>query len=137
MIAGIPAETAPGERRVALTPDAVKALVKDGIQVAVQSGAGASAGFDDAAYWGPRDNPDCEANVERLIDAARARGDAIVFIRHDSEEPGSPLRPGQPGNAFKPCVTGEPDLLVVKDVNASFLGRPALAPAGLSEERTR
>ena len=85
-------------------------------------------GFDDAAYWGPRDNPECEANVERLIDAARARGDALVFVRHDSEEPGSPLRPGQPGNAFKPCVTGEPDLLVVKDVNASFLGRPALAP---------
>ena len=38
-----------GERRVALTPDAVKALVKDGIQVAVQAGAGAAAGFDDAA----------------------------------------------------------------------------------------
>jgi len=46
----VPRETAAGERRVALTPDAVKALVKDGIQVAVQSGAGASAGFDDAAY---------------------------------------------------------------------------------------
>ena len=50
MIAGVPAETAPGERRVALTPDAVKALVKDGIQVAVQAGAGAAAGFDDASY---------------------------------------------------------------------------------------
>ena len=50
MIAGVPAETTPGERRVALTPDAVKALVKDGIQVAVQSGAGTSAGFDDASY---------------------------------------------------------------------------------------
>jgi NAD(P) transhydrogenase subunit alpha len=50
VIAGIPAETAPGERRVALTPDAVKTLVKDGIQVVVQAGAGASAGFDDASY---------------------------------------------------------------------------------------
>src|SRR5262249_27732705 len=50
MIAGVPAETAPGERRVALTPDAVKALVKDGIQVAVQAGAGAAAGFADAQY---------------------------------------------------------------------------------------
>ena len=50
MIAGIPAETAPGERRVALTPDAVKALVKDGITVVVQAGAGAAAGFDDESY---------------------------------------------------------------------------------------
>jgi nicotinamidase-related amidase len=85
-------------------------------------------GFDDAAYWGPRDNPDCEANVERLIAAARSRGDAVVFVRHDSEDPDSPLHPGRPGNAFKACVTGEPDLLVVKSVNASFLGRPALGP---------
>jgi nicotinamidase-related amidase len=86
------------------------------------------AGFDDAG-WGPpalADNPACEANVERLIDAARARGDAVVFVRHDSEEPGSPLAPGQPGNAFKPCVTGEPDLLVTKSVNAAFLGEPRL-----------
>src|SRR5262245_8591055 len=52
LTAGIPAETAPGERRVALTPDAVKALVKDGIQVAVQAGAGDSAGFADADYAG-------------------------------------------------------------------------------------
>ena len=50
LTAGVPAETAAGERRVALSPDAVKALVKDGIQVAVQSGAGAAAGFDDASY---------------------------------------------------------------------------------------
>jgi nicotinamidase-related amidase len=86
-------------------------------------------GFDDP-YWGPpsaRDNPDCEANVERLIAAARARGDAVVFVRHDSDEPGSPLRPGQDGNAFKDCVTGEPDLLVSKTVNAAFLGEPRLA----------
>jgi NAD(P) transhydrogenase subunit alpha len=39
-----------GERRVALTPDAVSRLVKSGASVAVESGAGASAGFLDAAY---------------------------------------------------------------------------------------
>jgi nicotinamidase-related amidase len=83
-------------------------------------------GFDDEAYWGPRDNPACEANVERLIAAARERGDAVVFVRHDSDEPDSPLRPGQAGNAFKDCVTGEPDLLVTKTVNAAFLGEPRL-----------
>jgi len=50
LIAGVPAETAPGERRVALTPDAVRTLVRDGIEVVVQAGAGAAAGFDDASY---------------------------------------------------------------------------------------
>ena len=85
-------------------------------------------GMDAADHWGPRDNPDCEDNVARLIAAARERGDAVVFVRHDSVAPGSPLRPGQPGNDFKECVTGEPDLLVAKTVNSSFLGEPALGP---------
>jgi len=47
---GVPTETAPGERRVALAPDAVRTLVRDEIEVVVQSGAGAEAGFDDASY---------------------------------------------------------------------------------------
>ena len=47
---GIPKETAPGERRVALTPDAAGRLVKAGHAVVVQAGAGAEAGFPDDAY---------------------------------------------------------------------------------------
>ncbi len=47
---GIPKETAPGERRVALTPDAAGRLVKAGHAVVVQAGAGAEAGFPDEAY---------------------------------------------------------------------------------------
>ena len=81
--------------------------------------------FDDPA-WGPRNNPDCEANVARLIDDFRRRSQTVVFVRHDSTEPESPLRPDHPGNAFKPEVTGEPDLLVRKDVNSAFLGEPDL-----------
>jgi NAD(P) transhydrogenase subunit alpha len=46
----VPKETFPGERRVALIPDSVAALKKAGHEVAVQSGAGESAGFPDAAY---------------------------------------------------------------------------------------
>src|SRR3712207_1826539 len=82
--------------------------------------------FEDAAFWGRRNNPACEENIAALVDDARARGDAVVFVRHDSTEPGSPLRPGHPGNAFKPVLTGEPDLLVSKQVNSSFLGEPDL-----------
>ena len=45
-----PTETARGENRVAVTPDSVGKIQKLGHEVLVQSGAGAAAGFDDAAY---------------------------------------------------------------------------------------
>ena len=47
---GIPKETATGERRVALVPEAVGRLVKGGHQVTLEAGAGVEAGFPDAAY---------------------------------------------------------------------------------------
>ncbi|HEY0333847.1 MAG TPA: NAD(P) transhydrogenase subunit alpha [Stenotrophomonas sp.] len=43
-------EHAPGERRVAATPETVKKLVALGAEVSVQADAGVAAGFDDAAY---------------------------------------------------------------------------------------
>jgi len=82
--------------------------------------------FDDAGYWGRRNNPECEANVARLIEAWRAEGRPLVFVRHDSDEAVSPLRPDEPGNAFKPEVSGKPDLLVTKQVNSAFYGSPDL-----------
>ena len=82
-------------------------------------------GFDEPV-WGPRNNPRCEENVAALIDAWRRRGAPVVFVRHDSVTPASPLRPGQPGNEFKDVVSGEPDLLVAKSVNSAFLGDPPL-----------
>ncbi len=50
MIVAVPRETAAGERRVALVPDAVKRLVERGLEVRVQSGAGLAAGYEDSAY---------------------------------------------------------------------------------------
>ena len=50
MIVGTVTETFPGERRVAITPHVVPALIKAGSEVLVESGAGAEAGFPDAAY---------------------------------------------------------------------------------------
>ncbi len=47
---GVPTETFPGERRVALVPGALAALRKLGLDVIVQRGAGEAAGFPDAAY---------------------------------------------------------------------------------------
>jgi nicotinamidase-related amidase len=82
--------------------------------------------FDDAEFWGPRNNPACEENVGALIEAWRARGQPVVFVRHDSDEQDSPLRPGEPGNALKDVVAGTPDLLVSKRVNSAFHGDPDL-----------
>jgi nicotinamidase-related amidase len=85
--------------------------------------------FDDHAYWSPtgrRNNPACEANVASLIAAWRIHRRPVVFVRHDSDEDASPLRPDQPGNEFKPQLTGEPDLLVSKQVNSAFYGEPDL-----------
>ncbi len=47
---GVPRETAPGERRVALVPDVAAKLVARGLEVVVEPGAGAGARLADEAY---------------------------------------------------------------------------------------
>lgn len=83
-------------------------------------------GFDDEEHWGPRNNPNCEANISLLLEAWRAQGWPVVFVRHDSTSPNSPLRPGTTGNQFKDVVTGDSDLLVAKSVHSAFFGEPDL-----------
>ena len=50
MIVGVPRETFPGERRVALVPALVPGLKRAGLEVLVETGAGREAGFPDEAY---------------------------------------------------------------------------------------
>jgi len=50
MIIGVPKESFPGERRVALVPIAVPTLIKAGCDVVVEAGAGTAAGYLDAGY---------------------------------------------------------------------------------------
>jgi NAD(P) transhydrogenase subunit alpha len=50
MLIGVPKETAPGERRVALVPEVVRKLQGRGVQVAIEAGAGAAAMIPDALY---------------------------------------------------------------------------------------
>lgn len=50
MIAGVVKETFPGERRVALVPEAIQRLVSAGFEILVESGAGVAAGFTDEMY---------------------------------------------------------------------------------------
>jgi H+-translocating NAD(P) transhydrogenase subunit alpha len=68
-------EVFPGENRVAMTPDSATQLAKLGHSACIQSGAGARAGFSDAAY--------AAAGVEVLPDAAAviAASEVIVKVR--------------------------------------------------------
>ena len=50
MRVGIPKETWPGETRVAVVPAAVPGLLKAGLDVAIEAGAGTAAGFPDEMY---------------------------------------------------------------------------------------
>jgi proton-translocating NAD(P)+ transhydrogenase subunit alpha len=50
MIVGVPRESFPGERRVALVPAAIPNLAKAGLEVVVEAGAGIGAGYPDADY---------------------------------------------------------------------------------------
>jgi len=68
VLVAVPKEKAPRERRVALTPEGVKALAKLDCEVAVEAGAGLEAGFPDADYEaaGAR----LESNAASLLGAA-------------------------------------------------------------------
>jgi NAD(P) transhydrogenase subunit alpha len=50
LIVGVPKESYPGERRVALVPAVIASLAKAGVEVVIESGAGEHAGYPDAAY---------------------------------------------------------------------------------------
>lgn len=79
-------------------------------------------GFDDP-FWGPRNNPEAEANIGRIVAAWRETGSPVFHIFHDSTSPNSPLRPGQPGNLPKPeAVPREGERVYRKAVNSAFIG---------------
>lgn len=52
MVIGIPKESFPGERRVAMVPPMIPTLAKAGLDVVVEAGAGLGAGFPDDEYVG-------------------------------------------------------------------------------------
>jgi NAD(P) transhydrogenase subunit alpha len=73
MIVSVPKETYPGERRVALVPASVPALVKSGVRVQIEAGAGVSAGFTDDAYR--------EAGAELVADRAQLIQSAGLLLQ--------------------------------------------------------
>lgn len=77
----------------------------------------------DAPYWGPRNNPQGEANIAALLAGWRRSGRPVWHIRHDSTQADSAYRPGQPAHAFKPeamPLPGEP--VIAKQAHSAFIG---------------
>lgn len=77
----------------------------------------------DHPSWGERNNPGAEENVAALLRAWRSTGRPIYHVRHDSTEPDSHYRPGQPGRDFKPeaqPLEGETE--ISKTTNSAFIG---------------
>jgi len=72
MIVGVPKESSPGERRVAVVPAVIPALVKAGCELLVESGAGLAAGHDDAAY---------AAKQARIVDRAALFAESDVILQ--------------------------------------------------------
>ncbi|MDE3102960.1 MAG: Re/Si-specific NAD(P)(+) transhydrogenase subunit alpha [Chloroflexota bacterium] len=82
---GVPRETMPGERRVALVPETAQRLVKQANEVVVQRGAGTEAAFLDSAY---------EQAGARIVDDVYD-ADLVVKVQRPSAEEIGKLRSGQ------------------------------------------
>ena len=92
---GVPRETFPGERRVALTPRAAEALGKLGAGVVIEGSAGADAGFPDEQYVGRSARVATRAEVFE-------QSDIIVQVRSLGVNP----EEGRAGSAFAAARTG-------------------------------
>jgi NAD(P) transhydrogenase subunit alpha len=74
VIIGVPKESYPGERRVALVPAVVPILAKAGFQIMVEAGAGNEAGYPDALYT------DKGASIAADRSSIFARADIIAQV---------------------------------------------------------
>jgi NAD(P) transhydrogenase subunit alpha len=94
MLIGVPTETAPGERRVALVPETVGRLAKANSTVIVQRGAGLAASFTDEAY--------AAAGATLAADAAEvfAKAEFIAKVARPNDAELALLKPGQTLLAF-------------------------------------
>ena len=88
MRVGVARETAPGERRVALVPDALGKLTAAGLEVLVESGAGVGAMIPDTAFEA------AGAKVVKTGDLYE-QADVILRVAKPSDDEAKKLRKGQ------------------------------------------
>src|SRR5947208_2838903 len=100
----VPRETVPGERRVALIPEAAATLVKAGLEVLVETGSGAGAFHADAAFE--------KAGARVVSDPATLYGqaDVVLKVQKPTLEEADRLREGAVLVSFLQAL-GSPDLV--------------------------
>src|SRR5438093_13087086 len=88
MKVGVVRETAPGERRVALVPDALAKLTAAGLEVIVEKGAGVGALIPDSAY---------ETAGAKVVsrDDVYKEADVVLRVQKPSDDEAKRLRRGQ------------------------------------------
>ena len=84
MLVAVPKEIYPGERRVALIPQTVSALIKAGLEVAIEAGAGEGVNSLDKAY------EDQGARVEGDRRSLLAQADVVLMVRGPGSYPDFP-----------------------------------------------
>jgi NAD(P) transhydrogenase subunit alpha len=85
---GIAREDAPGERRVAATPETCKKLAAAGVQIIIERDAGAGAGFPNQAYT------DAGAQLVEDAHAALSGADLVLCVQPPSTERIAMMKPG-------------------------------------------
>jgi len=89
MITGIPKEVSEDESRVGATPQTVKRLLKQGFDVLIETGAGASANFSDEAY------KEAGASIAASADEVYQKSDIILKVLAPTSQEVAKMRSGQ------------------------------------------
>jgi nicotinamidase-related amidase len=81
-------------------------------------------GFDELERAGQRrNNPQALDRIIELLDDCRAKGVAVIHVRHESRDPRSPFRQDQKGFAVKEAVRERlGEVVIVKHENSAFIG---------------
>lgn len=87
-VVGVARERAPGERRVAVTPETCRKLVAAGARVLVERGAGQGACFPDTLY------AEAGATLVEDADSARTGADIVPCVQPPPADAIARLRPG-------------------------------------------
>ena len=81
MKVAVPKEIRTGERRVAIIPDSVKRMIKKGIEVTVESGAGEESMYSDADYEA------AGAKIESSVEALFGNADVVLKVNQPGSNP--------------------------------------------------
>jgi NAD(P) transhydrogenase subunit alpha len=115
---GIPREIRPDETRVAATPDVVRRYVERGAEVAVESGAGERATFDDAAYGA--------SGAESVSRDAAWSSEVVLKVQPPTPEEATGLAPGATLVSFLYPESNPETVVALERAGASALAMEAV-----------